>query len=102
MTAQEILTLVNAGYSKSDIEAFGEKLTVDNDAAAAADQAAAAEQTKEQETETAAYLQQVIEQNNKLLEQIKSMQAANVSGAESGKPEKPTADTIVRSFIENM
>lgn len=100
MTIQDTIALVNAGYTKADIEAMGAQVAAEQTQLQTDDKTAAAQPDPEQTSENAAAMQQIIEQNNKLLEQLRTIQAQNVAGAESQKETGGGVADVIRSFIE--
>lgn len=102
MTPQEVLTLVNAGYTKADIEAMSAAVSEDSAHHIEEEKAAAQQPDPEQAAENADALQKVIEQNNKLLEQIRDLQKQNIDNANTEKGDNPNAvGNIIKSFIES-
>ena len=103
MEINEIITLINAGYTKEDIEAMGEVKTP--------------EQTPEQATEQAPDPVETDDVNGALMEQIKAMSTTinnlttTVKALQENNqktatmPEnssKQTTEEIIKGFIENM
>ena len=99
MELNTILTLINAGYSKVEIEA----MTGEHGAAEQPKEQSAAEQQKEQGKEEAPKENENISELTKqimaLSEVVKGLQTQNAKRAESAPPEKTGADGAIKSFF---
>lgn len=107
MDSEQILKLLDAGYTKADIDKMEAK--PDGQDSGSSDDTAGAEtkttpENKEEKKEISAddALKALTETVNSLTETVKAMQAKNITGATGGKPEKDTIDDVMKSFIESM
>ena len=107
MDSEQIIKLLDAGYTKADIDKMEvkpdqqESGTPDNTSGT---ETATAPENKEEKKEISAddAIKALTETVNSLTETVKAMQAKNITGATGGKPENKTVEDIMKSFIENL
>ncbi len=107
MKSEEIIKLLDAGYSKADIDKMEakpdqqERGTSDNPAGT---ESAGDSENKEEKKEISAgdAIKALTETVNSLTETVKAMQAKNVAGATGGKAEVKTVDDVMKSFIDSL
>lgn len=111
MDSEQIIKLLDAGYTKADIDKMDvkpdskENGTPDNTAGSeGAGSAENKEEKKEVKKDLSAdeAIKALTETVNNLTETVKAMQAKNVAGATGGKTEAKTVDEVMQSFIENL
>ena len=100
MTANEILELVRAGYSKTEIEA----MNGNGEQEKPKEQEKPTEQEKPKEDEKKADngnndFAQLTEVVKSLTETVKAMQADNAKKVSGEQPKTDTADSVIRSFF---
>lgn len=107
MDSEQIIKLLDAGYSKADIDKMEAK--PDQQKSGTPDDTAGTEtagtpKTKEEKKEISANdaIKALTETVNSLAETVKAMQAKNITGATGGKPDKNSVDEVMKSFIENL
>ncbi len=112
MDSEQIIKLLDAGYTKADIDKMEAK--PDHQESGSPDDTAGTEtagtetagtpETKEEKKEINAddAIKALTETVNSLTETVKAMQAKNITGATGGKPEAKTVDDVMKSFIENL
>lgn len=107
MDSEQIIKLLDAGYTKADIDKMEAKPV--NEESGSPDNTAGTEtagtsETKEEKKEISAddAIKALTETVNSLTETVKAMQAKNITGATGGKPEKSSVDEVMKSFIENL
>lgn len=102
MKVEEIIALLNAGYTKEEIEAFGTE-TPETEPVKEPEQNKEPEQKEpEKPTENNAKIEALINQNNELLKQLKEMQNENARSARQPDQQPMSAESVIKSFIENM
>lgn len=109
MNIETITKLIDAGYTKAEIEKL--------DAAGTAEPETGEPETGEPETgkpdgvadsaaetgvNTDAAVKALTDTVNALKETVAAMQANNVKGATGGKPEKSTIDEVLKSFTDTL
>ena len=99
MTTNDILELVRAGYSKSEIEAMNSE-SAKADSEPKAEQEQKQEQEQEQKTEDVnSGYKELTELVKNLTETVKAMQADNAKKVSGELPKTETADSAIRSFF---
>ena len=103
MTTNEILELVRAGYTKSEIEAMNGTAEQEQTAPEQEQEQEqkAPEQTQEQPTESGNY-KELTEQVKNLTETVKAMQADNARKASGEPPKRDTAESAIKSFFGDI
>ena len=102
MTTNEILELVRAGYTKSEIEAMNgtsEQTAPEQEQTAPEQEQTAPEQ--EQPTESGNY-KELTELVKNLTETVKAMQADNARKASGEPPTRDTAESAIKSFFGDI
>lgn len=101
MTTNEILELVRAGYTKSEIEAMN--VTAEREQTAPEQEQKAPEQEQEQEqpTDNGNY-KELTQLVKNLTETVKAMQADNARKASGEQPPKATAESAIKSFFGDI
>ena len=107
MDSEQIIKLLDAGYTKADIDKMEAKPdqqksgTPDNTTGA---ETAGNPETKEEKKEISAddAIKALTETVNSLTETVKAMQAKNINGATGGKAETNTVEDVMKSFIDNL
>lgn len=111
MDSEQIIKLLDAGYTKADIDKMeakpDEQKSGSPDSAAgtetAGDPDGKKEEVKKEETVTQdATIKALSETVAQLTETVKAMQANNINGATGGKTETKTVDEVMKSFIETL
>ena len=100
MTTNEILELVRAGYTKSEIEAMNGDTEQEQKApeqSAEQEQKAPEQEQKEPEQENG--YTQLTELVKNLTETVKAMQADNARKASGEPPKRDTAESAIKSFF---
>lgn len=111
MDSEQIIKLLDAGYTKADIDKMEAK--PDSKESGSPDNTAGSEgagtpENKEENKETKKELsaddaiKALTETVNSLTETVKAMQANNINGATGGKAETNTIEDIMKSFIEKL
>lgn len=108
MTTNEILELVRAGYTKSEIEAMNgtaeqtqEHTAPGQEETAPGQEETAPEQTQEQPTENGNY-KELTELVKNLTETVKAMQADNARKVSGEPPKRDTAESAIKSFFGDI
>lgn len=99
MTTNEILELVRAGYTKTEIEAMNG--TAEQEQTAPEQAQTAPEQAQEQTTENGNY-KELTELVKNLTETVKAMQADNARKVSGEPPKKDTAESAIKSFFGDI
>lgn len=111
MDSEQIIKLLDAGYTKADIDKMDAKPdqkeggTPDNTAGS---EGAGSPENKEEKKEVKKDLsadeaiKALTETVNSLTETVKAMQANNINGAKGGKAETNTIEDVMKSFIEKL
>jgi hypothetical protein len=109
MDSEQIIKLLDAGYTKADIDKMeakpDDKESGSPDNTAGTETAGTPENKEEKKEETItqdAAIKALSETVAQLTETVKAMQAKNITGATGGKPEKSSVDEVMKSFIENL
>ena len=97
MTTNEILELVRAGYTKSEIDAMNG--TAEQKAPEQSAELAVPEQ--EQPTENSNY-KELTELVKNLTETVKAMQADNARKVSGEQPKRDTAESAIKSFFGDI
>lgn len=109
MDSEQIIKLLDAGYTKADIDKMeakpdGKESGTPDDTAGT--ETAGTPETKEEKKEETitqnAAIKALSETVAQLTETVKAMQAKNINGATGGKPEAKSVDDVMKSFIENL
>ena len=107
MDSEQIIKLLDAGYTKADIDKMEAK--PDQQESGSPDDTTGAEtagnpETKEEKKEISAddAIKALTETVNSLTETVKAMQAKNINGATGGKAEANTIEDVMKSFIEKL
>ena len=99
MTTNDILELVRAGYSKSEIEAMnGDAEKTDSEPKAEQEEIKTEQETKPTESGKSE-VAQLTELVKNLTETVKAMQADNAKKVSGEPPKTETADSAIRSFF---
>ena len=114
MDIETITKLLDAGYSKADIDAMqddnkegsqnGEKSGDETQASGKESSNAGEENASaiEQSVDINAAIENLTNTVATLSNTVKAMQDANIKGANGGKPEARSVDEVMQSFIESM
>lgn len=109
MDSEQIIKLLDAGYTKADIDKMDAKPdskesgTPDNTAGTEGAGSPENKEEKKEETITQdATIKALSETVAQLTETVKAMQAKNINGATGGKAETNTIEDVMKSFIENL
>lgn len=104
MTVADILKLIDAGYTKEQIEEMGsEKQEVSNNDSKQCEKGEADHDGEKTEGEDLSKtVEDLKKQNKNLSDTIKQMQADNARTAKQEKKEPMTAESAIKSFIEMM
>ena len=107
MESEQIIKLLDAGYTKADIDKMEAK--PDQEQSGSPDNTAGTEtagtpEIKEEKKEISAddAIKALTETVNSLTETVKAMQAKNINGATGGKAETNTVEDVMKSFIDNL
>lgn len=111
MDSEQIIKLLDAGYTKADIDKMEGKS--DQQESGSPDDTAGTEgaespENKEEKKEVKKDLsadeaiKALTETVNSLTETVKAMQATNINGATGGKAETNTIEDVMKSFIEKL
>ena len=112
MDSEQIIKLLDAGYTKADIDKMDAK--PDQQESGSHDDTAGTEgagntenkeenkETKKDQLSADETIKALTETVNSLTETVKAMQAKNVADATGGKTEAKTVDDVMMSFIENL
>ena len=107
MDSEQIIKLLDAGYTKADIDKMEAK--PDQQKSGSPEDTAGAEtagnsETKEEKKEISAddAIKALTETVNSLTETVKAMQAKNINGATGGKAETNTVEDVMKSFIDKL
>lgn len=99
MTTNDILELVRAGYSKSEIEAMnGDSEKTDSEPKAEQEEIKTEQEVKPSENGKSE-VTQLTELVKNLTETVKAMQADNAKKVSGEQPKTETADSAIRSFF---
>ena len=99
MTTNEILELVRAGYTKSEIEAMNG--TAEQEQSAPEQEQSAPEQAQELTAESGNY-KELTELVKNLTETVKAMQADNARKVSGELPKRDTAESAIKSFFGDV
>ena len=109
MDIETITKLIDAGYTKEEIEKF-ETVGGGNGAGAAGNEGAGNEGAGNESTgnessqnlNTDAAIKALTDTVNALTNTVKAMQEHNANSASGGKPEKAGVDEVMKSFIDTL
>jgi hypothetical protein len=109
MDSEQIIKLLDAGYTKADIDKMEAKPNQQergsSDDTAGTETAGTPENKEEKKEETITQdsaIKALSETVAQLTETVKAMQAKNINGATGGKAEAKTVDDVMKSFIEKL
>lgn len=113
MDSETIIKLIDAGYTKAEIDAMETKSDAGAEGAAGSEGAEGSEgagasegkpeeKEKEKEITSDAAIKALTETVNSLTQTVKAMQAANIQGAQGGKAENKTVTDVMKSFIDSL
>ena len=105
MTNEDILKLVNAGYTKEEISAM-ETPNAGTDEAAGKE----TQNTEQEKAETAEDVSAVndkifndlLKSVNDLKDTVAQMQQSNIKDAKGGKPDNKTISDVMQSFVDKL
>lgn len=99
MKVNEILALINAGYTKEEIAEFSKAQGEQPEQPEKKEP----EQPEKKEPESLADpVKELSVVVSGLAAQVKAMQADNIAAARQEEPKKENSDSIIKSFIEKM
>ena len=101
MNTSEILELVRAGYTKTEIESLSGAEIQKEDTETAKQEEVKTEEVKTEEVKTDNGYKELLDVVNSLKETVKAMQADNAKKASGEPPQKETAESAIRSFFED-
>lgn len=102
MELNEIFKLIDAGYTKEDIEKLTETPEVKPEAKPEVKPEAKPE-VKPEAVELEDYVKELNDRLGKLVDTVGAMQADNIAKADAGEPEpKPTFEELVANFTKDM
>ncbi len=107
MTTSEILELVRAGYTKTEIESLSGAEIQKDDTETAKQEDSKTEEVKTEENKTEKVktdngYKELLDVVNSLKETVKAMQADNAKKVSGEPPQKETAESAIRSFFEDI
>ena len=106
MELNEIFKLIDAGYTKEDIEKMSEvteSKSEEKSEAKAEAKAEAKSETKSEAVDLEDYVKELNDRLGKLVDTVGAMQADNIAKADAGEPEpKPTFEELVANFTKDM
>lgn len=106
MELNEIITLINAGYTKEDIEKLSESPEAKPETKPETKPEAKPEtkpETKPEAVDLEGYVKELNDRLGKLVDTVGAMQADNIAKADAGEPEpKPTFEELVANFTKDM
>lgn len=107
MDSEQIIKLLDAGYTKADIDKMDAKPDQQESGShddTAGTEGAGSPENKEEKKEISAddAIKALTETVNSLTETVKAMQANNINGATGGKAETNTIEDVMKSFIEKL
>ena len=102
MELNEIITLINAGYTKEEIEKLSETPDTKTEAKPETKPEAKPE-TKPEAVDLEDYVKELNDRLGKLVDTVGAMQADNIAKADAGEPApKPTFEELVANFTKDM
>lgn len=101
MTTNEILELVRAGYTKTEIEAMNGETEQEQKAPEQEQKAPEQSAEQEQQTDNGNY-KELTELVKNLTETVKAMQADNARKASGEPPKRDTAESAIKSFFGDI
>ena len=101
MNTSEILELVRAGYTKTEIESLSGAENQKEDTETAKQEEVKTEEVKTEEVKPDNGYSELLQAVNSLKETVKAMQADNAKKASGEPPQKETAESAIRSFFED-
>lgn len=94
MELNEIITLINAGYTKDEIEKLSETPEAKPEAKS---------EPKPEAVDLEDYVKELNDRLGKLVDTVGAMQADNIAKADAGEPEpKPSFEELVANFTKDM
>lgn len=111
MDIEQITKLIDAGYTKADIDAMQagnggssetDKGAGKEDQAENKNESGAAPENENKVTDIDATIKALTETVSGLTETVKAMQAANVAGAQTNNNEDKTINDVMQSFISTL
>ncbi len=106
MELNEIITLINAGYTKEEIEKLSETPEAKPEAKTEAKPETkpdAKPEAKPEVVDLEDYVKELNDRLGKLVDTVGAMQADNIAKADAGEPEpKPTFEELVANFTKDM
>ena len=106
MELNEIITLINAGYTKEEIEKLSETPEAKPEAKPETKPEAKPEaktEVKSEAVDLEEYVKELNDRLGKLVDTVGAMQADNIAKADAGEPEpKPTFEDLVANFTKDM
>lgn len=106
MELNEIITLINAGYTKEEIEKLSETPEAKPETKTEAKSEVKPEakpETKPKAVDLEDYVKELNDRLGKLVDTVGAMQADNIARADAGEPEpKPTFEELVANFTKDM
>lgn len=110
MELNEIFKLIDAGYTKEDIEKLSEKPEVKSEASPEVKPEAnpevkpeAKSEVKPESVDLEDYVKELNDRLGKLVDTVGAMQADNIAKADAGEPTpKPTFEELVANFTKDM
>lgn len=102
MELNEIITLINAGYTKEEIEKLSESPEAKPEAKPEVKPEAKPE-AKPEGVDLEGYVKELNDRLGKLVDTVGAMQADNIAKADAGEPApKPTFEELVANFTKDM
>ena len=104
MNIETITKLIDAGYTKAEIEKLDAAGTAEPETGEpeTGKPDGVADSAAETGVNTDAAVKALTDTVNALKETVAAMQANNVKGATGGKPEKSTIDEVLKSFTDTL
>lgn len=106
MEINEIITLINAGYTKEEIEKLSETPEAKPETKPETKPEAKPEakpETKPEAVDLEDYVKELNDRLGKLVDTVGAMQADNIAKADAGEPApKPTFEELVANFTKDM
>ena len=98
MELNEIITLINAGYTKEEIEKLSESPEAKPEA-----KPETKPEAKPEGVDLEGYVKELNDRLGKLVDTVGAMQADNIAKADAGEPaSKPTFEELVANFTKDM
>ena len=105
MTNEDILKLVNAGYTKEEISAMETPNAETDEAAGKENQGAEQENAESAETVSAVndkIFNDLLKSVNDLKDTVAQMQQSNIKDAKGGKADNKTISDVMQSFVDKL